>query len=111
VGAPADDYVADFVQDVPKSYVLTLGWIMREVRPDDQLDGPEFPSSTIIRTAVHVAAATDRPIRVVDGGKLVGMVDRVRSWPRSPVPSGRRLVTSVSIGVARTARPRVSGRR
>ncbi|HEY4752587.1 MAG TPA: glycine betaine/L-proline ABC transporter ATP-binding protein, partial [Candidatus Limnocylindrales bacterium] len=35
VGAPADDYVADFVQDVPKSYVLTLGWIMREARPDD----------------------------------------------------------------------------
>jgi glycine betaine/proline transport system ATP-binding protein len=78
VGAPADDYVADFVQDVPKSYVLTLGWIMREVRADDPLDGPEFPKSTIIRTAVHVAAATDRPIRVVDGGKLVGMVDRVQ---------------------------------
>ena len=78
VGAPADDYVADFVQDVPKSYVLTLGWIMREVRADDPLDGPEFAKSTIIRTAVHVAAATDRPIRVVDGGRLVGMVDRVQ---------------------------------
>lgn len=78
VGAPADDYVADFVQDVPKSYVLTLGWIMRDVRADDPLDGPEFPSSTVIRTAVHVAAATERPIRVVDQGNLVGMVDRVR---------------------------------
>jgi glycine betaine/proline transport system ATP-binding protein len=78
VGAPADDYVEDFVQDVPKSYVLTLGWIMREVRPDDPSDGPEFPSTTIIRSAVHVAAATDRPIRVVDGGVLVGMVDRVQ---------------------------------
>ncbi len=78
VGAPANDYVADFVQDVPKSYVLTLGWIMRDVRPDDALDGPEFPSSTIIRSAVHVAAATDRPIRVVNDGALVGMVDRVQ---------------------------------
>ncbi|MEI7743346.1 MAG: glycine betaine/L-proline ABC transporter ATP-binding protein [Chloroflexota bacterium] len=78
VGAPADDYVADFVQDVPKSYVLTLGWIMREVRPEDPLDGPEFPSSTIIRSAVHVAAETSRPIRVVDDGRLVGMVDRVQ---------------------------------
>jgi glycine betaine/proline transport system ATP-binding protein len=78
VGAPADDYVADFVQDVPKSYVLTLGWIMRDVRPEDPLDGPEFPKSTIIRTAVHVAAATDRPIRVIDDGRLVGMVDRVQ---------------------------------
>lgn len=76
VGAPADDYVADFVQDVPKSYVLTLGWIMREVRPDDALDGPEFPSTTVIRSAVHAAASTEHPIRIVDDGRLVGMVDR-----------------------------------
>jgi glycine betaine/proline transport system ATP-binding protein len=76
VGAPADDYVADFVQDVPKSYVLTLGWIMREVRPSDSLDGPEFPSTAVIRSAVHAAATTDHPIRIVDDGKLVGMVDR-----------------------------------
>jgi glycine betaine/proline transport system ATP-binding protein len=76
VGAPADDYVADFVQDVPKSYVLTLGWIMRPVTPDDPLDGPQFSSSATIRSAVHVAASTERPIRVVDDGKLVGMVDR-----------------------------------
>jgi glycine betaine/proline transport system ATP-binding protein len=76
VGAPADDYVADFVQDVPKSYVLTLGWIMREVRPDDVLDGPEFPSTAVIRTAVHAAATSDHPIRIVDDGRLVGMVDR-----------------------------------
>ena len=27
---PADDYVADFVRDVPKSHVLTLRWIMRD---------------------------------------------------------------------------------
>jgi len=76
VGAPADDYVADFVQDVPKSYVLTLGWIMRHVHEDDTLDGPEFPSTAVIRSAVHAAAGTDHPIRIVDDGKLVGMVDR-----------------------------------
>ena len=76
VGAPADDYVADFVQDVPKSYVLTLGWIMREVRDGDPLDGPQFPSTAVIRSAVHAAAASERPIRVVDDGVLVGMVDR-----------------------------------
>ncbi len=78
VGAPADDYVADFVQDVPKSYVLTLGWIKREVRETDALDGPEFDASTVIRHAVHAAAETSRPIRVVQDGKLVGMVDRTQ---------------------------------
>ena len=78
VGAPADDYVADFVRDVPKSHVLTLRWVMREARPDDQLDGPEFPPRTVIRTAVHAAAATDKPIRVVDDGRLLGVVDRAQ---------------------------------
>src|SRR6476469_1736710 len=65
VGAPADDYVADFVRDVPKSHVLTLRWIMRQPRPEDALDGPEFSSSAIIRSALHVAAGTSKPIRVV----------------------------------------------
>ncbi len=76
VGAPADDYVADFVRDVPKSHVLTLRWIMREATPADALDGPSFSSDTVIRTAVHVAAATDKPIRVLEGDRLVGVVDR-----------------------------------
>jgi glycine betaine/proline transport system ATP-binding protein len=76
VGAPADDYVADFVRDVPKAHVLTLRWIMRDVRPDDAMGGPSFSVDTVIRTAVHVAAATDLPIRVIDGARLVGVVDR-----------------------------------
>ncbi len=29
VGAPADDYVRDFVSEVPRSHVLTLSWVMR----------------------------------------------------------------------------------
>ena len=78
VGAPADDYVADFVRDVAKSNVLTLRWIMRPPRPDETLDGPEFAPTTIIRDALHAAAASERPIRVVDGGALLGVVDRVQ---------------------------------
>ena len=78
VGAPANDYVANFVRDVPKSHVLTLRWIMRPAVPTDLLDGPEFPSSAVIRTCLEVAASTERPIRVVDDGQLVGVVDRTR---------------------------------
>jgi glycine betaine/proline transport system ATP-binding protein len=76
VGAPVDDYVRDFVQDVPKSHVLTLRWVMRDPRPDDELDGPERGPATIIRSAVHAATSTDKPIRVVEGGRLLGVVDR-----------------------------------
>ena len=39
VGAPADDYVKDFVSEVPRSHVLTLKWVMREPRPDDSTEG------------------------------------------------------------------------
>ena len=35
VGSPADDYVANFVRDVPRSHVLTLRWIMREPGPSE----------------------------------------------------------------------------
>jgi glycine betaine/proline transport system ATP-binding protein len=79
VGAPADDYVKDFVRDVPKSHVLTLEWAMRAPTPDDALDGPAFPPDTVIRQAVHAAAETDRPIRVIDEhGTLLGVVDRAQ---------------------------------
>jgi glycine betaine/proline transport system ATP-binding protein len=78
VGAPADDYVADFVRDVPKSHVLTLRWIMRPPRPDDPIDGPEFPPDSIIRTALHAAAGTAKPIRVVEDGRVVGVIDRAQ---------------------------------
>jgi glycine betaine/proline transport system ATP-binding protein len=76
VGAPVDDYVRDFVQEVPKSHVLSLRWVMRDPREGDDLEGPEFPPTAIIRSAVHAATATDKPIRVVAEGRLLGVVDR-----------------------------------
>ena len=33
VGSPADDYVTNFVRDIPRSHVLTLRWIMRAPKP------------------------------------------------------------------------------
>ncbi len=75
VGAPADDYVKDFTSEVPKSHVLTLKWVMREPRPDDSSEGPVMTSDTIVRQAARAALASEHPVRVVDDGKLVGIVD------------------------------------
>jgi glycine betaine/proline transport system ATP-binding protein len=112
VGAPADDYVADFVHDVPKANILTLRWVMRPAEPGDPLDGPEFPAATVIRDALHVAAATDKPIRVVDGGKLLGVVDRaaiLESIAGEPESSGSEnaefLVENLADRAEREARP------
>jgi len=74
VGAPADDYVRDFVRDVARSHVLTLRWIMREPRADDELDGPELGPDVIVRDAVRAVLSCDRPVKVVRDGELLGVV-------------------------------------
>ena len=61
VGAPADEYVADFTSDVPRSHVLTLKWVMREPRPDDSTEGPVMSSGTIVREAAQAALASAAP--------------------------------------------------
>ena len=74
VGAPADDYVRDFVSDVNRSHVLTLRWIMREPRDGDALDGPEMSQDVLVHEATRVVLASDKPIRVVEDGRLLGVV-------------------------------------
>jgi glycine betaine/proline transport system ATP-binding protein len=101
VARPADEYVADFVRDIPKSHVLTLRWVMRPVTAEDPVDGPVFPSTAVIRTVIHAAAASEKPIRVIDDGKLVGVVDRghiLEAVAGAPEPA-----TSVSAGADQSA--------
>ncbi|MEU6548872.1 glycine betaine/L-proline ABC transporter ATP-binding protein [Streptomyces sp. NPDC046915] len=74
VGAPADDYVRDFVKDVPRGDVLTLRWIMRPAQPDDALDGPEFGPDVVVREATRAVLAAEKPAKVVENGKLLGIV-------------------------------------
>jgi len=77
VGSPADDYVANFVRDIPRTHVLTLRWIMRDPKPGEETGGPELPVTTKVNDAVPMAASTDGPIRAVENGRCVGIVDRV----------------------------------
>jgi glycine betaine/proline transport system ATP-binding protein len=77
VGSPADDYVANFVRDIPRTHVLTLRWIMRSPRPGELTQGPELDVSTTVKDAVPVVASTSNPVRAIENGRLVGLVDRV----------------------------------
>jgi glycine betaine/proline transport system ATP-binding protein len=74
VGAPADDYVRDFVRDIPRADVLTLRWIMRQPRPDEILDGPTLGPDTVVRDAVHPVFSAGRPARVVADDGVLGIV-------------------------------------
>jgi len=75
VGAPADDYVREFVRDVPRSHVLTLRWLARPVTDADPLDGPELGPDVIARDAARVVLSSSAPVRVVRDGQLLGLVD------------------------------------
>ena len=84
VGAPVDDYVADFVSEVPKADVLTLKWIARAplagshaADPEDALGvGPALPSTTVIRDAIPVVMSSELPLQVIENGAPIGVVGR-----------------------------------
>ena len=76
VGSPADDYVTNFVRDIPRANVLTLRWIMRDAQSGEEREGPELDVGTTVQDAVPVVAATDGTVRAVENGRVVGVVDR-----------------------------------
>jgi glycine betaine/proline transport system ATP-binding protein len=75
VGAPADDYVRDFTSEVPKSHVLTLKWVMKPDTRDVPADAPALQHDLIVRDAARIVLDHKGPCRVVDGDKVVGVVD------------------------------------
>lgn len=75
VASPADDYVANFVRDFPKSHVLTLRWIARPPDMHDDLMGPILPPSISVRDAARQVLEARCSVRVMEEGRLVGVVN------------------------------------
>ncbi len=76
VAHPADDYVADFTKDVPRTHVLTARAIMRPANGNSPTDGPTVAPTTIVQDLIPMVADADRTIRVVEGDDVVGIIDR-----------------------------------
>ena len=76
VGSPADEYVANFTRDIPRSHVLTLRWIMREPEHGDPTDGPRLDVKTTMRKALPVLAESEKPVCCMENGHVIGIVDR-----------------------------------
>jgi glycine betaine/proline transport system ATP-binding protein len=73
---PADEYVENFVRDVPRSFVVPVEHVMRDVN-GDQFCG-SVTLGTKVRDIVTLVAQSDLPVQVVDiDGRQVGCVDRV----------------------------------
>jgi glycine betaine/proline transport system ATP-binding protein len=75
VARPADDYVRDFVRDVPRAHVLTAGGIMRAV--DGEATTGTVASTTPVSDLLPIVAATEQPVAVVEDGRVCGVVDRL----------------------------------
>jgi glycine betaine/proline transport system ATP-binding protein len=73
---PADEYVRNFVRDVPRSHVVPVDAIM-----DPLGDGPfggDITADTKVRDLVGRVATSELPLRVIDGaGVPVGSIDRI----------------------------------
>ncbi|MFJ3830882.1 glycine betaine/L-proline ABC transporter ATP-binding protein [Streptomyces sp. NPDC090046] len=75
VGAPADDYVRDFVRDVPREQVLTVRSAMRPARLGESQAGPALAPSATVHEAIEAVARTGENARVVEDGTCLGVVD------------------------------------
>ncbi|MFF7728373.1 glycine betaine/L-proline ABC transporter ATP-binding protein [Streptomyces sp. NPDC008001] len=75
VGSPADDYVRDFVRDVPREQVLTVRRAMRPAADGETETGESLAPTTTVAEAIETVARTGTPARVVEGGRCVGVVD------------------------------------
>jgi glycine betaine/proline transport system ATP-binding protein len=76
VARPADDYVADFTRDVPRAHVLRARSIMRAANGDVPTGGPTVDADVLVQTLIPIFAKSDRPVRVVQGDAVIGVVDR-----------------------------------
>ncbi|GAB2723157.1 quaternary amine ABC transporter ATP-binding protein [Streptomyces bullii] len=75
VGSPADDYVREFVRDVPREQVMTVRTAMRGATPDEAGNGPAVPPDATVSEAIEAVARAGAPARVVDHGRCLGVVD------------------------------------
>ena len=105
VGSPADEYVANFVRDIPRTHVLTLRWIMRDPKPGEVSSGAELDVATKVKDAVPVVAATTgrcaRSRAAAWSASSTGSRCS-RRWPRRPrIP--------VAVASERLAAPAIAG--
>ncbi|MFF4601995.1 glycine betaine/L-proline ABC transporter ATP-binding protein [Streptomyces sp. NPDC001339] len=75
VGSPADDYVRDFVRDVPREQVLTVRRAMRPADAGEAEQGAALTPDTLCADAIEAVARSGGAARVVEDGRCIGVVD------------------------------------
>nr|WP_106182522.1 betaine/proline/choline family ABC transporter ATP-binding protein [Prauserella shujinwangii] len=75
--APANDYVAQFVQDVDRARVLTAATVMEPAAGGSPEAGqPTVAPGTLLADVFGPALGSALPVAVVDDGRMVGVIHR-----------------------------------
>ncbi|MFP3988402.1 glycine betaine/L-proline ABC transporter ATP-binding protein [Streptomyces sp. E11-3] len=78
VANPADDYVRDFVRDVPREQVISVRRAMRPAVDGEAETGAAIGPDTLVADAIEAVARSGQHCRVVDDGRTIGVVDHAR---------------------------------
>ncbi|MFE0581108.1 glycine betaine/L-proline ABC transporter ATP-binding protein [Streptomyces sp. NPDC058874] len=76
VTRPADDYVREFVRDVPREQVVTVARAMRPARPEETGAGAALAPDATVAEGITAVARDGVPARVMAGDRLLGVVDQ-----------------------------------
>jgi glycine betaine/proline transport system ATP-binding protein len=77
VARPVDDYVSDFVRDVPRAHVLTAGGIMGPPLNGEQTAGT-VAAGVLVCDLIPMLVGSELPLAVLDeNGEVCGAVDRL----------------------------------
>ena len=71
---PADDYVADFTNDIPKSHVLCVSDIAKPLGTRTASTSQPIEADVIVRSVMHRIMSESDPINVVQNGQVIGFV-------------------------------------
>jgi len=101
ITAPADDYVAAFVEGVDRTGVLTAGSIMQPVKETAQLrDGPRTALTKMRRSGLSgilVVDAERRPRGYVTSQRIVASLERTAVTPERLDPALLEEATTVAV--------------
>ncbi|MEV0369921.1 glycine betaine/L-proline ABC transporter ATP-binding protein [Streptomyces sp. NPDC050636] len=78
VANPADDYVRDFVRDVPREQVVSVRRAMRPAVDGEADSGAALAPDTLVADAIEAVVRSGEHCRVVEGGRTLGVVDHAR---------------------------------
>jgi glycine betaine/proline transport system ATP-binding protein len=78
VASPADDYVREFTEDVPRYKVLSVGKIMRSASDSVKANGAQRVSQNAkLDSLIDLAISAKGPLAVVDEqDQIIGEIDQ-----------------------------------